>query len=99
MAVSRLLAFELSRVPALVLYQSAIRTFCHKQFLVKVTNKSFCNCNCEESKYHHCFVALPYIKSQRKQNEVALHPAPYDSIQMSRTLNTRQPNDQPHKSI
>ena len=27
---------------------------------------------CEEFKYHNCFVPLPNIKSQEKQNEAAL---------------------------
>ena len=30
------------------------------------------------------FLQLPYIKSQGKKNEVAPHPAPYDSIQIGK---------------
>ena len=35
---------------------------------------------------------MPNIESQRKQNETASRPAPYDSIQMSTTLNNGRPN-------
>ena len=88
-----------SRAVALVLYQSTGRTFSHK---LGLNNKYWISClsfcNCEESKYHNCFVPLPNIKSQRKQNEAAPRPAPYDSIQMSRTLNNGRPNDRQRKN-
>ena len=66
------------------------RKSCHSETLVNKCSISdypyMDGFRCEESKYHNCFVCLPNIKSQRKRNEVGPRPAPYDSIQMSRTL-------------